>query len=155
MTGLFLVVLGAPAGAAVSISAPAAANLGTAPIGATRVSAQLGTVRVTASGLVAPSFTATVSATVFTTGTASAGETIGKSSLRYWSGPATASNGVTVIPGQLTELNAVSLTVSRTAFSGTGLALSISASWNPTLIVDLPASAVAGSYTGVVTHSVA
>lgn len=155
--GAILLLFGgaAPAGAAVSISAPTSAQMGTAPIGATRLSAQLGTVTVTASGLVAPSFTATVSASVFTTGAGTASETIGKSSLRYWSGPATASSGVTVIPGQLTELNAVSLTVSRTAFSGTGLTLSISASWNPTLIVDLPASAVAGAYTGIVTHSVA
>jgi hypothetical protein len=33
--------------------------------------------------------------------------------------------------------------------------LSISATWNPTLIVDIPAGAVAGTYTGTITHSVA
>ena len=153
--GFALLVNMGLAGAAVSISAPTSADLGTAPIGSSRLSAQLGTVRVTASGLVAPSFTATVSATVFTTGAGGANETIGKSSIRYWSGPATASSGVTAVPGQLTEADAVDLTVTRTAFSGTGLLLSISVAWNPTLIIDVPSSAPAGSYTGIITHSVA
>jgi hypothetical protein len=49
----------------------------------------------------------------------------------------------------------VILTSSRTAFtlaSGVG---DNSLSWNPTLIVAVPAAAVAGTYTGTVTHSVA
>ena len=42
-----------------------------------------------------------------------------------------------------------------TAMSLTGGAGSNSASWNPTLVVNVPAAAVAGTYSGTVTHSVA
>jgi uncharacterized transporter YbjL len=74
----------------------------------------------------------------------------------YWSGPATASTGLGVrVPGQLTALNAVSLAAPATAFALQAVALSTSTSWNPTVVVAIPAGAVAGSYTGTVTHSVA
>lgn len=111
---------------------------------------------VTASGLVAPSFSASVSATVFTTGGGSANETIGKASIFYWSGTGTTTGllaGGT--PGQATAAQAQDLSTTRTAFSGTGLLLTISASWNPTIVVHMPASAVAGTYSGTITHSVA
>lgn len=144
------------AGAALSISAPSSAALGSAPTGGGTRSAQLGPVTVSYSGLVTGSFVATVSCTDFTTGGRTANETIAKASISYWSGPATASSGLaSSTPGQLTALQAVSLSTARTAFSGTGLLLSYSASWNPTLVVAVPASAVAGTYTGTVTHSVA
>jgi hypothetical protein len=48
-----------------------------------------------------------------------------------------------------------SLSVSRTAFRSTGLVLSISTSWNPTIVIDIPDAAVAGTYSGTITHSVA
>ena len=150
-----LALAAGPAGAAVAISVPASKNLGSVPSGSTSISAQLGAITVTATGLIAPSFTASVRATVFKTGSGSPGETIALNHVRYWSGPATSSNGVTVFPGQLTAANSVDLTSSRTAFSGTGVALSISATWNPTLIVNIPASAVSGTYSGTITHSVA
>ena len=154
---LALAAASGPAGAAVAITAPTSKNLGSASTGSSQLSAQLGVVTVTASGLIAPSFTASVSATVFKTGGGSASETIAKSSIRYWSGPATATVGLSGsgTPGQLTSADAVDLTVTRTAFSGKGLALSISASWNPTLIINIPPSAVAGVYSGTITHSVA
>ena len=145
-----------PAGAAVAITVPSSANLGSAGGGST-ISAKLGTVTVTGSGLVAPSFVATVSTTVFKTGGGTANETIGKASIRYWSGPATAVSGLLGggTPGQPTASDSVDLTVARTAFSGTGSLLSISVSWNPTLVINLPQSAVVGTYTGTITHSVA
>jgi len=153
----FVVVGAAPAAAAVAISAPASANLGSAPTGTSSISAQLGPVTVTGSGLVAPSFISTVSATIFTTGAGSPSETIGKASILYWSGPATSVTGLlgSGTPGQPTSAQAVDLTVTRTAFSGQGVALSITARWNPTVIVNIPASAVAGSYSGTIVHSVA
>ena len=158
-TALFVAALGlaAPAGAAVAISAPASVNFGSAPAGSSRISAQLGTVTVTGSGLVAPSFIATVSTTVFKTGSGGVNETIGKSSIRYWSGPATAVSGLLGggTPGQRTSADAVDLSVARTAFSGSGTLLSISVSWNPTLVIDIPASVVAGTYSATITHSVA
>ncbi len=145
----------APAGA-LAITVPATKSLGSVPTGTSSVSAQLGTVTVTASGLVAPSFTATVSGTVFKTGAGTANETIPKTAILYWSGPATSVSllgGGT--PGQVDAAHAQDLSVTRPAFSGTGLLLSISASWNPTIIVNIPAAAVAGTYTGTITHSVA
>lgn len=146
-----------PAGAAVGISAPTATYLGSAPLGSSSISAQLGEVTVTASGLVAPSFTATVSTSIFTTGTGGPNESIAKTSIFYWSGPATAVSGLAGggTPGQPTAADAVDLSVTRTAFAGDGLLLSISASWNPTLVINIPESAVAGTYTGTITHSVA
>jgi hypothetical protein len=157
MTALFLVATASAAGAAVAITVPSSKNLGTAATGTARISAQLGSVSVTASGLVAPSFTATVSTTVFVTGSGGTGQTIGKASVRYWSGPATSVTGLLGggTPGQATAANAQDLSVSRTAFSGQGTLLNISVTWNPTLIIDIPTGAVAGSYTGTITHSVA
>jgi hypothetical protein len=145
-----------PAGAALAITVAGTVDLGTAPTGAGTRSAQLGTVRVTASGLVVPSFVAMVASTDFTTGAGTAPETISKASISYWSGPVTASSGLqTAVPGQLTAVQAQPLSSSRTAFSSTGLVLSISTSWNPTVVVSVPAAAIAGPYTGTITHSVA
>ena len=148
-----LVLLGAvPADAALSISVPAAANLGAAPTGTSSLSAQLGTVTVTVTGLFATSFTATVSATDFTTGAGTANERIPTSSVRYWSGPATSCAAVAA-PGQATAVQAQDLSSPRVAFSS--LLLLGACSWNPTLVVDLPATAVAGTYAATITHSVA
>ena len=156
-TAVLVTVTVSSAEAAVAITAPASVNLGSRATGSPNLSAQLGTVTVTASGLVAPSFTATVSATVFLTGGGSANQTIGKASISYWSGPATAVIGLlgSGTPGQPTAAQAQALSVTRTAFAGQGTLLSISASWNPTIIINIPASAVAGTYSGTITHSVA
>ena len=143
--------------AAVSITAPTSKNLGSAATGADTLSAQIGPVTVVASGLIAPSFTATVTGTVFRTGAASANETIPKAAVFYWSGPATAFSGLlgNGTPGQANASEAESLSVSRMAFSGQGTLLSVSASWNPTIVIHIPAAAVAGTYSGTITHSVA
>lgn len=159
VTAFVLVATAAPAAAAVAISAPASANFGSAPVGSTTVTGQLGTVTATATGtlLLLPKFTASVSTTVFTTGAGGTGETIGKESIFYWSGPATASTGLSGsgTPGQPTANDAVDLTVTRTAFKGSGALASMSVSWNPTIVVNIPPSAVAGTYTAIITHSVA
>lgn len=151
-------VLAAPsaANAALAITVPGPAALGSGPTGAGTLSASLGTVMVTASGLVAPSFVVTVSSTTFVTGGATGAETIPLTAISYWSGPVTASTGLqTAVPGQLTAVQAQALSSPRTAFTSTGLVLSISTSWNPTIVVNIPAAAVAGTYTGTITHSVA
>ena len=50
----------------------------------------------------------TVSSTDFTTGAATTPETVTKSNVSYWSGPATATTGQgTFTPGQATAANAV------------------------------------------------
>ena len=159
-TALAIIVLAvfafpALAHAALAITVPLPVNLGSVPSGSTSASGQLGTVTVTASGLVLPSFTATVSATDFATGAGGAGLRIGKASISYWSGPATAALLQDPNPGQATAAQAQDLSVSRRAFSSDGLALSIVTSWNPTIVVTIPTAAVAGTYSGTITHSVA
>ncbi len=73
----------------------------------------------------------------------------------YWSGPATASTNVNAsTPGQPTAADAVTIDVSQTAFSMTAADGNNSITWNPTLIVHVPSTAVAGSYSGTVTHTV-
>lgn len=142
--------------AAVAITVPATVDLGSGPTGANTRSVQMATVTVTASGLLLPSFIATVSSTNFTTGAGTPAQTITKASLDYWSGPVTAFTGAqTAVPGQLTALQAQPLSASLTAFSSTGLVLSITTSWIPSIVIRTPSAAVAGSYTGTITHSVA
>jgi hypothetical protein len=143
-------------GATLAISVPSAVNLGSVPIGTTSLSDQLGPVTVTASGLVAPSFTATVSTTTFTTGSGGPNQTIATSLISYWSGPATTTTGLqTAVPGQVNAALAQNLSASQTAFSSTGLVLTITTTWNPTIVITIPTTAVAGTYTGTITHSVA
>ena len=140
-----------------SITAPASAALGSGAPGST-ASAQMGTVKVddTRGALVA-TWTAKVSSTAFKTGGGTTAETIANTSAQYWSGDKTASSGTNVfLPGQLLDANKATLgATATTAFSATGGAGNNSASWNPTFIVNIPAAAVAGTYTGTVTHSVA
>ncbi len=139
-----------------SISVAPSATLPSATPGST-TTARLGTVTVTDNrALASASWTATVSGTVFTTGGGTVAETIPLTQVSYWSGPATATSGTgTFTPGQVAAANAVTLTAGRTAFSLTGGGGVSSASWNPTLAVRVPATAVAGTYTATITHSVA
>jgi hypothetical protein len=145
------------AAGSLAISAPTSSGLGTGSTGAGTLSAQLGTVTVTDTrGALVGAWTASVSSTDFTTGGATANETVAKGQVTYWSGAATASSGVAVFtPGQATSANAQALSVSRTAFSASAIVGNNSASWNPTVTVNVPAAAVAGVYSGTITHSVA
>lgn len=142
---------------ALSVSAPASAALGSGATGSASLGAQLGAVSVTdARGALLGSWTASASSTDFTTGTATADETIGKANAAYWSGAATASSGTAVfLPGQAAALNAQDMSTARTAFSASGTVGNNSASWNPTVTVTIPSAAVAGTYSATITHSVA
>lgn len=137
-----------------SVTAPASASLGSAKPGNT-LTVQMGQVQVTSSGTMR--WTATVSATNFITGGGSPGQTIARGNLSYWSGPAVSKSGPgTFTPGQATAANKVTLDTARTAFSYNAVSSSnTSCIWQPTLIMSVPASAVSGTYTGTVTHSVA
>jgi hypothetical protein len=162
-----LVVFAAPAGAAqgvtfqltagsLTVSDPADKSLGSGATGTASITSQLGTVTGTDNrGSLLGTWTATVSSTDFTTGGATADETIAKGQVDYWSGAATASTGTAVrVPGQLLAANKQALSTSRTAFSATGVVGNNTASWNPTVVVNVPAQAVAGTYSGTITHSV-
>ncbi|MEV6862025.1 hypothetical protein AB0M44_13615 [Streptosporangium subroseum] len=134
------------------ITVPATADLGAVAAGATSVSGQLGAVTVTDTrGALDATWTATVSSTSFTTGGATAAETIPASAVTYTPGAATATSGTaTFTPG-----TAADLATPITAFSATAIVGNNSATWNPTITVALPPAAVAGTYTGTITHSVA
>jgi hypothetical protein len=141
---------------ALAISVPASASLGSG-IPGTTMTGSLGTVTVTdLRGALVGSWTASVTSTDFTTGTATAAETVDKANVSYASGAATSSSGTGVmLPGQLTTLLAQSLSVSRTAFSATATVGNTAAVWIPTVSVAVPAGAVAGTYSGTLTHSIA
>ncbi|OZV79740.1 hypothetical protein CA850_16860 [Micromonospora echinospora] len=140
------------------IDAPTTADLGTGAPGGT-ITGSLGPVTVTDSrGATDASWVASVTASVFQTGGGTPPETVLPEEIDYWSGPATATTGTgTFTPGQATAgdaepLSSVTPVVAFTHTGGTG---GNTATWNPTLIVNVPLDSVAGVYTGTVTHSVA
>ena len=149
----------AASGGGLSISTPTSAVLSAGtPVSAGTLSALLGQVEVVdqRAGL-GRGWTATVTTTDFATGGGTPPETISRSNVWYWSGPAVATSGVAVFaPGQLTGALAVPLSTARPAFSATaGTGSVVSATWTPTITVQLPPTAIVGEYRGTITHSVA
>jgi hypothetical protein len=145
-------------GGAISITVPGTTvNLGSVSVAAGTVGGQLGTVSVTdGRGLLSGSWASTASSSKFTTGGATAAETVAATNVSYWSGASTATSGTgTLLGSQLTSGAAVVVSAAQTVFTGGSLVGNNSASWNPTLVVTIPAAAVVGTYTGTVTHTVA
>ena len=135
---------------ALSITVPPASDLGNVALG-TSHSAQLGSVTVDNPDVLL-TWTATVSATAFSNGIT----TLPASRVSYWSGTAsTTGSPGTFTPGQAGAGQAQTLDVPRTAYQLTASTGANTATWNPTLVIDLPATATSGVYSGVVTHSVA
>ena len=136
-----------------SISVPTGpVDLGSAATTASSLSGQLGTVTVTdGRGLLVATWSATVSSTDFTTGTATTHETVTKSNIAYSAGAATSTTGIGVFtPGVLANLSSAGTAGAWTVGVGNN-----SASWNPTINVTIPAGSVTGTYSGTITHSVA
>ncbi|CAN5891596.1 hypothetical protein BH23ACT8_BH23ACT8_23440 [soil metagenome] len=141
-------------GGALSISAPATADLGSGGAAGT-IAAQLGSVTATdARAALAASWTASVAATAFANTTTPTAAAIPNSRVDYWSGAATTTGTAVFLPGQALAANKVDLSAVRTAYSASATVGSNSATWNPTLEVRVPADGVAGTYSGTVTHSV-
>jgi hypothetical protein len=140
------------------IVTPATADLGGGAPG-TVITGTIGPVTVTDSRASADaSWTTSVTSTDFVTGGGTAPETVLASEVDYWSGPATATTGNgTFTPAQLTAAAAAPLddTTPLVAFTHTGGTGNNTATWNPTLNVNVPLDSIAGTYTGTVTHSVA
>lgn len=135
---------------ALSISAPGSAALSNAATGAASLAGSLGTVTVTDARGGINGWAATASSSSFT-GTGLS--VIANSSVDYTSGLATASSGVvTPVPGAALP---TAMGSPVTAFSGTVVVGNNSVSWAPSLTVNLPSNALAGSYSGTITHSVA
>jgi hypothetical protein len=134
-----------------SITAPASADLGSAPPGGT-VSASLGTVQVTDERAGVAGWTASASATDFTTGGGTAAETIPAPDARYLiSGFTSTTGSATLTPTLVTDLSGTAqAVVTATNVNGDN-----SAAWNPVIQVSVPSGAVGGTYTATITHSVA
>ncbi|MCA1845481.1 MAG: hypothetical protein LC792_20265 [Actinobacteria bacterium] len=140
-----------------AITVPGSSNLGSVATGTATTSSQLGSIQVSdGRGALNGAWTTSVSSTDFTTGGATSDETIVKASADYWSGAATATSGTgTFTPGQANARAKVTMASSRTAFSGASVIGNNTATWNPTVIINIPSAAVAGAYSGTITHSVA
>jgi hypothetical protein len=139
-----------------TITAPATVAL---PDGApgTTITGPVGPVTVTDNrALLAAAWTATASATAWTTGGATSAETIPVSRVGYAVGPITTTGTITAT-GTSLPAGVVAGDLSGTAqpvVTGTAGVGDNSATWDPTLSVAVPASAVGGAYTGTITHSV-
>jgi hypothetical protein len=145
-------------GGAISITVPGSTvNLGSVSVAAGPITGHLGTITINdGRGLLNGGWTGTVSSSHFTTEGQTALEPIAATNVAYWSGAATATLGLSTLAGiQLTSGAAVAINAAQTAFTAGSLIGNNSASWNPTLVVTIPAAAVVGTYTGTVTHTVA
>lgn len=139
-------------GGVLGISAPSAKDIGTGTAAGT-LTAQLGSVTaIDNRGQAGAGWTAQASSTVFSNTTTPAAAPI--TTVTYASGPSTSTSGTAVfLPGQTTTPSALSSTA-VTAFSASATGGNNSVTWNPTIVVNLPAQAITGSYTGTITHSV-
>jgi hypothetical protein len=138
--------------AGITISEPGSVNLGSVAAGTASVEGQIGPVTVTdLRGTLGGSWNATVVGGDFTTGGGTPAETIPVSNETYYPGSATSTTGSgTFTPGVGGIIN-----VPRSAFTGTELTGNNAVTWNPTFELTIPSAAVAGTYTGTVSQSVA
>jgi hypothetical protein len=128
------------------ISAPTASVLlGTTPASATAqtVTSQLGSVLVTDNRAGTAGWIATAGATaVGATG-------LPPSLMAYTPGDTTVAGTATVTGSTLASMGAPSAVESATAVIGDN-----TATWNPSIVVTIPAGSVAGTYSATITHSV-
>jgi uncharacterized repeat protein (TIGR01451 family) len=135
---------------ALSISAPAGADLGSIAAGGT-ATVGLGTVTVTDNrALPGASWTATVSSTDFTN-TVTPADLIAAGDASYLvTGLGTTTGSATFTPTPVTVLSGLPQAV----VTATGANGDNSATWNPQIQVAVPVTAVVGTYTATITNSV-
>ena len=111
----------------------------------------LGTVQVTDDRGFGADWTATVASTGFATGTGTPAETIPAADAQYLIGALAEAVG----PATFTPMPAIQLSAEPQAVvSATNVAGNTSVSWDPTIEVSVPDSAIGGDYTATITHSV-
>lgn len=133
---------------ALSITVPGPVNLGTGSVTDTSVSGQLGEVTVTDSRAADPaSWTASVSATPFQNGT----HVLGAET--YDTG-VVSSTGIPISQWTVTSPLTLTTTPQATVALNPTSSGNNTAAWNPTITVAIPAGAIAGTYSSVITHSV-
>lgn len=138
-------------GGGLNVTQPVSADLGSASTSSSSLSGPLGEVTVDdRRGALQGSYTVTVESTGFTTGRETpyeiAAERVAYSTPGRVEGTGTAER-VAGPGGALDE--------PRTAVAVTGIVGNGTSTWTPTITVTLPPDAVAGRYTGTITHSVA
>ena len=132
------------------MAAPASASLGSAAPGGT-IRANLGAVQVTDNRGFGASWTATVSATAFTTGGGTTAETIPAANVVYNISALSQTTGsATFTSVPTTGLS----TAPQAVVNATNVAGDTFAAWDPLIVVSVPPAAVAGPYTATITHSV-
>jgi hypothetical protein len=134
---------------ALTLTAPDSADLGTnAPL--TTIAGALGTVTVTDNrALLGAAWTATASSTDFTTGAATPAETIPATDVGYDPGPITTTGTITATGTPITLSGDPQPVVIGTDIVGDN-----TATWDPTISVAVPATAVVGLYTATLSQSV-
>lgn len=131
---------------ALTLAVPASASLGSGAPG-TLISAAIGPCTVSdARALLSASWTVTASETNF----ASGASVIPATDATYSVGTVTTTGTITVTSTNVTLSN-----TAQTVLTGSAGVGDNTASWDPTVAVNVPASAVAGLYTGTLTQSVA
>ena len=134
---------------ALSMSAPVSAALGSGAPGTT-ITGNLGPVTVTDDrALLSASWTTTASATNWTTGGGTPAETVAVTDVGYDPGSITTTGTITATGTPVTLSGTAAPVVTGTSGVGNN-----TASWNPSVSVAVPASAVGGTYTGTLTQSV-
>lgn len=130
-------------------------NLGSTTAGSLSLSHALGDVTVTDTrGALAAAWTVTASTTNFTTGGATANETVAKANVGYFAGAGSAVSGqVGTFTPVGTALTPVPLAAATPvgAWAGVG---NNTVTFNPTVTFTLLPSQVAGTYSGTITQSV-
>jgi hypothetical protein len=135
--------------AALTTTAPTSVNLGSGAPGTT-ISGALGAVTVTDDrALLSAAWTVDASATNWTTGAGTPAETIPATDVGYNPGTITTTGTITDTGTPITLSGTPAPVVTATAGIGDD-----TSSWDPTLSVAVPASAVGGAYTGTLTQSV-
>jgi hypothetical protein len=135
------------------MTAPDSMDLGTGAPGTTIGPTAIGDVEVIdGRAALGATWTASVSSSDFTTGTATPAETIPVAAGTYDSGAAT-TTGTLTLSGPLPAFPLAG--GAQTVFTATAINGDNTATWDPSLSVAVPAGAVGGAYTGTLTHSVA
>lgn len=146
-------------GGSLAVSAPATAEIDAVATGILSAGESLGNVTVTDArgALLAAGWSVQVASSDFITGSAVPGSanlaerTIAKDNVSYSPGLPTVATGVAVrLPGAPGALAS-----SRVAMATTGIVGNNVTTWAPTITIDIPADSVAGTYSGVITHSFA
>jgi uncharacterized repeat protein (TIGR01451 family) len=135
---------------ALTITVPGTASLGSSAPGTT-LTGNFGTVQVIDNRGFGANWTATVSSSAFTTGTGTGAQVIPPADVEYLIGALVQPTG----PASFSFAPDLVLNTSpQTVVSASNVQGNTSVIWSPLLEIHIPAGAVGGTYTAVVTHSV-